>query len=81
MFNRLVLVAVIDLGAWQWQAEGFADWSHQQCPRPGCQQPASLPLQLWGRQTSQVLGLGVQQGECHIKPNYASCPIKMQRSM
>ena len=38
------------------------DRPHQQCERTRGQSSSAIPVQLWRRQDSQVLGLGNEQG-------------------
>lgn len=52
-----------DLGPGQWKTETVPDWAHQHRAWRGDQQSQPLPVLLWRRQASQVLGSGVQQGK------------------
>lgn len=57
-----MLFVVTDLGPGQWEAKTLSDRTHQHSPWCGSQQPQPLPVLLWWRQASQMLGSGVQQG-------------------
>lgn len=56
-----------DLGPVQWEAEAVPHGTHQHRARRGRQHSQPVPVLMWRRQASQVLGSGVQQGTMRLQ--------------
>lgn len=60
---EVFFVLFLDLGAWKWQVEVVTYRSHKYCQGISSQSKTTLSVFMRGRQASQMLGPGVQQGE------------------